>query len=173
MTKLEYAIKLGLREKGAVGRYSQAAKDAIAKAEAEGTVFDDPKALNDKPKRKRRTKAEMLAADYKDARDSDVILSLKPMTTEPEITIVRTRRDKPKTSEKTANPPVAQMQVREETLLYFIDKGKFSDTIITLDTCGGCGKGIRFCQHEVPLVPKYLGGAAGLLIKPQVTNVGS
>ena len=40
-TRREYLVSLGLAKEGR-GRFSQAAKDALAKAENDGMVFDDP-----------------------------------------------------------------------------------------------------------------------------------
>lgn len=164
MTKLEYVISLGLRQKGVRGPYSKAAHAAIAKAESEGIYFDEPIVANpNKPKRKRRTKAEMTAAMIAESRaiveKADVVLSLEPKN-----------KEKPKVSEHRASAPSPLIKRREETILYYLDKGKFSTTLIAFDSCGGCGRSIRFCQHDTPLVPKYLGGKAGLLIKPSMSN---
>lgn len=70
MTKREYAVSLGLATMGR-GRLSREAHAAIAKAEAEGMVFDDAKPITvkhsaPKPAKPVTVKQEPVAREYRE-----------------------------------------------------------------------------------------------------------
>lgn len=60
-------------------------------------------------------------------------------------------------------------KVRDNDIMWAIDRGTkpgMSDLVIAITNCGGCGKTISRCTHDSPLLPNWLGGGVGLLIKP-------
>lgn len=163
MTEREYAHSLGLAKLGR-GKFSSEAKAAIAKAKAEGMEFRSTAYVpTGKP---RGRKANPVSATH-------VITNLKTTSESGEVTdnVIKQR---PKVSEvKAPAPKAASARTREETVMHAISKGMcpgHSDLVITLDSCAGCGHSISRCTHNQPLLPKYLGGGEGLLIRP-VLNV--
>lgn len=154
MTEREYAHSLGLAKLGR-GKFSAEAKAAIAKAKAGGMEFRSTAYVpTGKPRGGRKPQARNF--DIVEKSEGEVVV------TEPKA--------RPKVSEVRASAPRGKIdKTREQTVMYAISKGirpGQSDLIIALDTCFGCGRSISYCTHNVPLLPKYLGGGEGMLVKP-------
>jgi hypothetical protein len=152
-TKREYLVTLGLAKEGR-GKFSAAAHAALAEAEAQGVVFDEPVKPEPKPRK---------AAAPKPERPK---VSLAKAVTPP-------KTEKPKTSQQTADAPTPLlMPKRKQKEGYVVERG----TLIAYSTCavkGGCGKPVQFCGCKSgPVAPHYLDkGVAGtplLLDKPVV-----
>jgi hypothetical protein len=74
----------------------------------------------------------------------------------------------PKTESKRVVAALPETKVyREQSTVYGIDsKPGFADLVIAFDDCAGCGKAVKYCSHETPLLPKWLGGGTALMEKP-------
>lgn len=153
MTKREWLTGLGLAIAGARGKFS---RDAVAalKAEEDRCKKEDiplpwiePVRPESKGKRgrKKQTKSGLTAYEKAHGVEED---SFFPSTL---------------TRAEIVSAPIR----RKETTAWVNDDG----TLIAIQYCGGCGKTISRCSHDVPIVPKWLGGGVAMLSKPVMTNV--
>lgn len=86
---------------------------------------------------------------------------------------VSVRLDEPKVikTKVVASPKITVDPKRTETVVWGIDKATKSgqsNTLIAFDTCGSCSRSIKYCQHDVPQLPQWLGGGNALMVKPVV-----
>jgi hypothetical protein len=153
MTKREWLASLGLAIAGARGKFS---RDAIAalKAEEERCAKEDiplpwTEIVKPESKGKRGRKKQI---------KSGLTAYEKAHGVEEDSSTVNTL-----TRAEIVSAPIR----REETTAWVNDNG----TLIAIQYCGGCGRTISRCSHDVPIAPKWLGGGLAMLIKPVMTNV--
>jgi hypothetical protein len=139
-TKREYLVGLGLAKPGR-GRFSADAKAALAKAEAEGTVFSDGKDASESPDSEPRaprpvsTKGEGQAFTYKP----------EPSNTTPVQTY--------------APPFNVSPKVRNVGQILGVDE---RGTQIAFANCSRCTSHVDFCRCKSgPKPPKYIVSVVG------------
>lgn len=77
------------------------------------------------------------------------------------------KKEKPKAEIVTPQ----SVRNRDQTTVWAIDKSTKSggrDTIIAFDTCAACSKSIQYCIHDIPQLPRWIGGGDALMTKPQL-----
>jgi hypothetical protein len=189
-TEREWLASQGLAKLGR-GRFSAEAKAALAKAKAEGMVFDKTalelarEARQNKPKRERKA----IQSTPKESRPSQDSYDAKAVRAWGEQTgaIEKGRRGKLPTAlinaylaaNKSTKPKVrkvstARGKVREAAVGYTYAKRKASDPkfisepLVAVMNCGRCSRGVAYCGcNDGPVAPKYLGGATLLLTRPE------
>jgi hypothetical protein len=134
MEKREWLVSKGLAKPGR-GKFSDKAKRALAKAEAEGMVFDDPKA--------------------------NKVATVKRPKPEPKVVVKVEPKPAPVKQVRIATPTVKRQLVRQQTMIFGVDEGTngaHSKTVIAFDSCAGCGKPIQYCAHDEPKLPNWIKG---------------
>lgn len=150
MKARDYAISLGLAQPTR-GRMSREAWAAIDAAIAEGKRFSD---YNGTKVSKTVPKASNNSVDVSmpNRRVCAVTGELEPLP-------------------KVYPPLPVYVERRKQTVAYGIDRGTkpgHSAKIIAIDMCDACEKPIRFCTHDMPQLPKHMGGGDAMLVKPKL-----
>lgn len=143
-TKREFLVTLGLAKEGR-GKFSAAAHAALAKAESEGVVFDEPVKPEPKPKAARVT-----------------VVPAKVSLTKPATETVKAD------STVTADPlPVGpRPTVRPEKTLYAVSPVGTSHVRIGYDICFSCSYSVQTCTCRTG--PKPPAGAIPVPSYPKV-----
>lgn len=141
-TKREYLVSLGLAKPGR-GKFSREAHAALAKAEADGMVFDE-------------------AVPSKPAPKATKTVDVAPEKAPP--------RPTPKAMPQKRKPVVQKEPVREQNHGYLVrTTTQGHDYIVQFDNCGVCNAGVAYCEcADGPHIPKWFGEGLATLVRPEV-----
>jgi hypothetical protein len=160
MKARDWLITQGLAKAGR-GKLSKAAHAALQKAVADGKTFEDYKdgkviRANDNPsssaKRKRNRKSVVVGGAERV--DSDVHAG--------------THGQRKESHESFSLP--AQTVNHDQSTVYGIDRNGRSALLIAFGDCAKCMRAVRYCIHNVPQLPEWIGGGDALMTKPVVYN---
>jgi hypothetical protein len=136
----DYAISLGLAKPGK-GKLSKAAHDAIQKAINEGKTFVDYN----------NGRVNRNVTDSRTTRPTNGTVGLSIGTEE----------------EQKEYPPIPPNPVRHTyNTIYGIDAKGRTPLVIGFESCAICLRHVRYCLHEIPQLPVWIGGGNGLIDVP-------
>ena len=142
MKAREYAISKGLAKPGR-GKLSAAAHTAIKQAIADGVEIEDyanGKVVRNEPTVSRRGTSR--------SHDGPVGSEI--------------REEKEEAPTEIKSRPV----VHEYSTIYGVDVRGRSPIVIAFQYCSKCVVQVRYCSHETPQLPEWVGGGNGLIAQP-------
>lgn len=151
MKAREYAISLGLAKPGK-GKLSKAAHAAIQLAIDTGQVFDDYKdgkvVKNDNGTNRTRNQH----------RNDGVHTGSRSNSTNR----LDNRTEENQEVQKIKSRPVTH----EYSTIWGIDMSLRRPVVIAYQWCAVCLYQVRYCSHDIPQLPEYVGGGNGFTVEP-------
>lgn len=160
MKAREWLITQNLAKAGR-GKLSRAAHEALQKAVKNGQTFEDYKDGKvirldpnpDTPTRSKRSR-KSLAVVRTEHVDSSVH--------------VGTNESNQKSAEPFSLP--AQAVRHDQSTVYGIDRNGRTELVIAFGDCAGCMRAVKYCLHDIPQLPAWIGGGDALMTKPSIKD---
>lgn len=150
VTRKEWLAERGLAKLGR-GKLSKEANAAIAEAVANGITFDDWDGNG------RVSRSNSNAGNTTRNKRSNKSLAMG--------TGKSVLPAEPKGKDIPFTLPTQTVKHHQSTV-YGVDRVGRSEIVIAFQSCYGCNKAIKYCIHDVPQLPAWLGGGDALMENP-------
>jgi hypothetical protein len=152
MKAREYAISLGLA-KQARGKLSREAHAAIQKAIAGGTVFED------------YSDGKIIKKESLNGNRSSSSVDLSSTDSGSELGSLSDGASQ--STQKVVAPIPESIVTHDYNVVWGIDSNGRSDLVIAFAHCSACFRAIKYCVHDIPKLPAWLGSGDALLVDPR------